>query len=121
MVPFVDGTRQPHAALTLRVGAANLNEYLARLITEHGNYFDPLVHVEPLNYIKAAVCRVSDDPHRDERRSELEQEQSIVLPNGKKVTVGSEAWRCPEGLFDPSVMGLDIDGIHRNIYNAVQK
>ena len=121
IVPVIEGSRQPHAAMQLRVGAGNLNEFLARLITEHGNYFDPLVDVEALDRIKSTLCRVSLDPHADEKRSELEQECSMQLPNGKKVTLGSETWRCPEGLFDPTKMGLDIPGIHRSLYNVVQK
>jgi actin-related protein/Ca2+-binding EF-hand superfamily protein len=121
IVPVVEGTRLPHATLQLRVGAGNLNEFLARIITEHGNYFDPLVDVEKLDAVKAALCYVSADPHRDGTKSELSQERSMHLKNGKKVTVGSEAWRCPEGMFQPSLMGLDIAGVHENVYNAIQK
>ena len=69
----------------------------------------------------SAVCRVSIDPQRDGEKSELSQERSTVLKNGKKVTVGSEAWRCPEGMFQPSLMGLDIAGVHVNVFNAIQK
>jgi actin-related protein/Ca2+-binding EF-hand superfamily protein len=121
IVPVVEGTRLPHATIQLRVGAGNLNEFLARIITEHGNYFDPLVDVEALDAIKAAVCRVSIDPQRDGEKSELSQERTFVLKNGKKVTVGSESWRCPEGMFQPSLMGLDIAGVHGNVFNAIQK
>jgi hypothetical protein len=45
----------------------------------------------------------------------------LSLKNGKKVTVGSESWRCPEGMFQPSLMGLDIAGVHGNVFNAIQK
>jgi actin-related protein 2 len=121
VVPIVAGARLPHATLQLRVGAGNLNDYLARLITEHGNYFDPLVDVEALGAIKAQLCCVSLDASKDAARSELEQTRSCVLGDGKKVTVGSEAWRCAEGLFDPHLMGLDIPGVHQNVFAVIQK
>lgn len=123
IVPVVEGTRQPHATLQLRVGAGNLNEYLARLITEHGVYYDAAViaHIEALDTIKRELCYISLDPRGDADRSELSQERSCTLKDGTRVTIGSEAWRCPEGLFSPSLMGLDIDGVAKNVFQAIQK
>lgn len=41
------------------------------------------------------------------------------MPDGQTVVTGSERFRCPEVLFDPSIIGLATDGIHEVIYKTV--
>jgi len=35
--------------------------------------------------------------------------------------VANERFRCPEVLFNPSMLGMDIVGIHESIYNCIRK
>ncbi|XP_054161000.1 actin-like [Oppia nitens] len=48
------------------------------------------------------------------------------LPDGHVITVGSERFRCPEALFQPSLLGrpelsLLSSGIHQTLYNSIMK
>lgn len=37
------------------------------------------------------------------------------------ITIGSERFRCPEVLFQPSMMGLESAGIHETTFNSIMK
>ena len=37
------------------------------------------------------------------------------------ITIGSERFRCPEVLFQPSMMGLESVGIHETTFNSIMK
>ncbi len=37
------------------------------------------------------------------------------------ITIGSERFRCPEVLFQPSMVGLESAGIHETTFNSIMK
>ena len=37
------------------------------------------------------------------------------------ITIGSERFRCPEVLFQPSMLGVEGAGIHETTYNSIMK
>lgn len=37
------------------------------------------------------------------------------------ITVGSERFRCPEVLFQPSMIGIEGAGIHETTFNSIMK
>lgn len=43
------------------------------------------------------------------------------LPDGQSIRVANERFRCPEVLFNPSMLGMDMVGIHESIYNCIKK
>ena len=43
------------------------------------------------------------------------------LPDGNVITVGSERFRCPEALFDPNMVGLEAEGIHKKTFETIGK
>uniref|UniRef100_A0A7S1C5V8 Actin n=1 Tax=Bicosoecida sp. CB-2014 TaxID=1486930 RepID=A0A7S1C5V8_9STRA len=43
------------------------------------------------------------------------------LPDGEVITVDTERERCTEPLFDPSLIGMEAEGVHMQVYNAIQK
>ena len=48
-------------------------------------------------------------------------EKTYQLPDGRIITLGTERFRAPEGLFQPSFFGQEFPGIHRVTYNSIAK
>ena len=48
-------------------------------------------------------------------------EKTFELPDGQVITVGSERFRCPESLFQPSMLGIEGVGIHQTTYNSIMR
>ena len=48
-------------------------------------------------------------------------EKSYELPDGQIITIGNERFRAVEPLFQASVMGLDIGGLHVHAFNSIMK
>ena len=46
---------------------------------------------------------------------------SYELPDGEVITIGNERFRCPEALFNPSLLGVESAGIHETTYNSILK
>jgi len=46
-------------------------------------------------------------------------EKSYELPDGQMIKIDNERFRCPEALFQPSLLGLD--GIHETTYKSIMK
>lgn len=37
------------------------------------------------------------------------------------ITIGAERFRCPEVLYQPSLIGMEAPGIHETMYNSIMK
>merc|ERR1712183_968142 len=48
-------------------------------------------------------------------------EKSYELPDGQVNTVGNERFRCPEAIFQPSFLGMEIVGVHEGSFNSIMK
>merc|ERR1712168_910196 len=47
-------------------------------------------------------------------------DKSYELPDGQVITIGNERFRCPEVLFQPSMIGMESVGIHESLCNCVK-
>ena len=50
-----------------------------------------------------------------------EVEKNYELPDGQVITIGNERFRCPEVLFQPSLIGMESEGIHKLGYDSIMK
>jgi len=48
-------------------------------------------------------------------------EKMYELPDGRTLKVGNQRFRCPEVLFDPSLIGKEAAGVHETTYNTIMK
>ncbi len=123
VTPIHNGDYLPHAVLRLDFGGRVLTEYLQKILTERGYSFTTTAEKDILNDIKEKLCFVALNYKDDLKRAETsnEFERTFTLPDEQVITIGSELFRCPEVLFNPTIIGAEQLGIHTLIYRSVMK
>lgn len=100
----------------------DLTEYLGDLLTERGHY-DVLQDKFLLRDIKEKLCYValSYDIEMETCKMSCANDRSYELPDGEHIVLGNERFRCPEALFQPSLVGLEIPSLPEFVYNSIMK
>ncbi|XP_038044650.1 actin, cytoplasmic-like [Patiria miniata] len=121
-VPISDGHALPHATNRTEICGVDLTDYLRELFKERGYPFtNHLSDRHLVSSIKETLCYVARDFQEECESFSSSLERSYELPDGHIITVGQERFRCPEALFQPNMLGLEIPGIHEMAFNSIMK
>jgi actin-related protein len=107
--PVDKGYAIPGASICLKLGGRDLRLNLAKLLTQsgsyignYGNFFDHAQNmVEKFCYVALDFKQEVESPPK---KAKVEEE-SYELPGGEIITLKDETFRCPELLFQPSLLG----------------
>ena len=123
----------PHALQRLDIGGSDLTYYLIKLFNQRGYPMKEWNDKELARDIKEKLGYVAQDFDQEMKKSEgllndnenknddIDIEKEYELPDGQKIKIGNERFRCCEPLFQPSLIGIESEGIHKLIYNCIMK
>lgn len=123
LVPIYDGYSLPHSILRMDLAGRDLTKYMAKILCDSGYSFTTSAELEIVKNIKEKTAYVSLDYSEELGKSQSGtlKDAEYELPDGKVITVGNQRFRCPEVLFDPSMIGKEFDGIHKQTNQSITK
>jgi actin, other eukaryote len=125
-VPIYETYSVPHAVKKIMLAGRDISKALETILTERGWNFETTAQFQIVRELKEKMCFVSMDYKKDMADAPTKEwkekfEKSYTLPDGNELLIGNERFRAPEIIFQPSLSGKDVPGVHKLTYNSIME
>lgn len=115
-IPIYDGFGIMPGIIRLDLAGRELNTLLAKLLAQEGSCLTTTTDQHHVRKMKEQHCYVAADPAK-----EWAEPVEYSLPDGRKVNLCEERWKCPEALFNPSMVGVEALGCGGIVWDSISK
>lgn len=121
-VPVYEGYALTYAARCVEPTGFLLTDFLARMLSSCGHSFD-IAEYDIVRNVKESKCYVAQDFEREINSSHWSNlaDTSYILPDGQLISIGDERFKCPEALFQPSLLNQESIGIHEQTLHSIMR
>lgn len=122
-VPIYDGFALNNSIMRMDVAGRDVTRRMQMLLRRQGYTFETSAEREIVRTIKEKMGYVAIDPVAEERAylSGVRKPSSFLLPDGHTVDVDAAAYKAPEILFNPSIIGKENSGVHAMIVDSIMR
>jgi actin len=126
VLAIYEGYSFQHAIDRMNFGGNDLTDYFLQMLNgERGHSFTCNSDKEIVRKIKESMGYTELDFEEKNNSTEYNYSSSVEklyeLPDGRRITVGNERFRCAEPLFQPHLLGKDFPGLHQFLYSSLMK
>lgn len=110
----------PQSVQKLEIGGKDVSVYFENLLMSKSNNSLVALEREVLKDLKEKLCYISNN-FQEEYTSMTSStiEKSYQLPDGNLITLGSERFRAPEIIFNPSLLNLETSSFSETITKSI--
>jgi len=118
-VPIYEGFRFREAWLRHDFGGNDVDQFMEELLRIR----DPTLRIkmETIRSLKEKICYVASDYEGEKKKAISSLEDRYVFPSGEEIVLDKERFKAPECLFQPSLTGKDVIGIHSAVLESIKK
>jgi len=122
-VPIFDGYAVQDSIMRMNIAGRDMTHYMVKILTKRGYDMWTSYERKIVKDIKEKYCYVAADYNDELTKAETSAHCEIIhiLPDGSKMTIGSERFRAPEILFQPTFIGSAVFGIQGTLYASISR
>lgn len=120
-VPIFEGYQIPHAIDKILLAGRDLTDYMARILKDDNYFFETSAEKETVRDMKEKLCYVAEDYEAEcaKAASDGDLEKSYTLPDGVVCKISTQRFQTPEFIFQPSLGGKELSGVHKLTYDTI--
>jgi len=122
-VPVYEGYAIRHAVNRLNIAGRDVTEYLGVLVNQSKGLLSFATSAEKqiIRDLKEKHCYLIPEVGGATDDMKTLSEIAYELPDGQHIFVSDELFKAPEILFNPSLIGKDVEGIHHLLHKSVNQ
>ncbi len=114
IVPVCKGYAINSSIKRFNLAGRDLTNYFCHILKKSGIDMFSSSEKEIVKNIKEELCFFKNNKPENEDYS-----TEYILPDGNKLTINEERYKVPEVLFNPKLLGMELDGLDKFVYNSI--